>query len=438
MISNIMVGWYGDYSIASVGIANQIFFLMIIILFGVTSGTSIFIAQYLGKENYSGIKKVMGHCLIFGVIISGIFTIAGVFFSESIIGIFSKDPHVIILGGEYLRIISTSFILTSIAYSYSFNLSVAGKASIPMFISLFTLVSTLGLSVCFMHGVLYFPKLGVIGMAYAVVISRILELIILLTVIYTKKYLIAVNFKEIFNISPHFVKQFLKTTIPMIFNEAFWCLAMTSHSVVYARMGTQVIAGTNIALTVEKFIFVIFIGIANTCGIMVGTQIGKNDKERAMEYAKKSLIISIFTGLVFGTLVLLNANYILSLYAVSPYAYKIAASILMLSPIALILKGSNSTMYVGVLRSGGDAKFTMLLDMIFLLIQVPMCSLSGLYFKIDVIWVYLLTLTIEVTALVIVIKRFYSRKWINNLTDNESLMNSNVEIDNTCDDKLPA
>ena len=65
MVDNVMVGGLGKESLAAVGIANQIFFIFVLVLFGINAGISVFIAQFWGRESYEDIKKATGMGLIF-------------------------------------------------------------------------------------------------------------------------------------------------------------------------------------------------------------------------------------------------------------------------------------------------------------------------------------------------------------------------------------
>jgi len=63
MVDAIMVGQLGETAIAGVGIANQVFFLFNLILFGTYSGASIFASQFWGKRDVRGVHMVQGICL---------------------------------------------------------------------------------------------------------------------------------------------------------------------------------------------------------------------------------------------------------------------------------------------------------------------------------------------------------------------------------------
>lgn len=416
LVDTIIIGGLGERAIASVGLANQYFFLLNLLLFGITSGSSIFTAQYWGNKDIKNIKRVLGVCIITGGLAALIFTIGGLLIPEQILSIFSKDKDVIILGGQYLRIIAFSYVITSISFAYSFTLRSTGQVKIPMFVSITTLGINTLLNYALVYGYFGLPKIGVKGSAIATLIARIVEMILILSVVYKTKNVIAGSIKELLDLSAEFIKNFFKVTIPVIMNESIWALGVTLYSVVYARMGTEVIASTNISSTIERITWVIFMGLGNACAVMIGNKIGEGDEKEAFIYAKRFIILGPSLAILGGILVYFNSHFILSAYKVSPIVYNYAAKNLMVFSVFLWVKVFNFTAIVGILRSGGDTKFCLFLDTSGVwLIGVPLAFLGGLVWHLPVYWVYTLVFMEEIYKLILGLPRILSKKWINNL-----------------------
>lgn len=416
LVDTIIIGGLGERAIASVGLANQYFFLLNLLLFGITSGSSIFTAQYWGNKDIKNIKRVLGVCIITGGLAALIFTIGGLLIPEQILSIFSKDKDVIILGGQYLRIIAFSYVITSISFAYSFTLRSTGQVKIPMFVSITALGINTLLNYALVYGYFGLPKIGVKGSAIATLIARIVEMILILSVVYKTKNVIAGSIKELLDLSAEFIKNFFKVTIPVIMNESIWALGVTLYSVVYARMGTEVIASTNISSTIERITWVIFMGLGNACAVMIGNKIGEGDEKEAFIYAKRFIILGPSLAILGGILVYFNSHFILSAYKVSPIVYNYAAKNLMVFSVFLWVKVFNFTAIVGILRSGGDTKFCLFLDTSGVwLIGVPLAFLGGLVWHLPVYWVYTLVFMEEVYKLILGLPRILSKKWINNL-----------------------
>jgi len=195
MVGVVMIGQLGAVPVAAVGLANQIFFLLNLVLFGITSGSAMFTAQLWGKRDILNIRKVLGLALTLGLFVGTFFLIIAEFFPEFALSIYSKDPAVIALGSDYLRIIGYSFILYAISFSFSAVLRSTGDVKIPLVVTLTSLSLNTLLSYILIFGKFGFPVMGVHGAAIAVVCSRIVECAGLLYLTYRKKLPVSFVFR---------------------------------------------------------------------------------------------------------------------------------------------------------------------------------------------------------------------------------------------------
>ncbi|GFP75853.1 MATE family efflux transporter [Clostridium fungisolvens] len=416
LFDNIIIGGLGEVAIASVGLANQMFFLLNLVLFGVVSGASIFTAQYWGKKDLKNIKRVLGICLITAIAVSSVFTIAALLFPKPIMSIFSNDPAVINMGANYLRIICLSYIVTAVSFAYAATLRSLGQVKAPMVVSIIALGINTVLNFTLVYGVAGVHGLGVYGSALGTLIARIIEFILMIFVVYKFKFPLAAKPKELLDLSMEFAKRFFKITIPVILNESFWALGVTIYSVVYAHMGTAIVASTNIVSTIDRLAMVVFLGFGNAAAIMIGQKIGQKDEKTAFLYAKRFIIMNPLLGVIVGLIIYLGAPSILFAYSVSPEVHNYSKSLLHILGIFLCIKVFNYTNVVGILRSGGDTKFCLLLDIGGMwLVGVPLVALAGLYFHMPIDKVYIFVFMEEIAKFFVGFPRIASKKWINNL-----------------------
>lgn len=416
LVDNIIIGGLGDTAVASVGLANQYFFLLNLVLFGLVSGASIFTSQYWGKRDTDNIKRVLGICLITAVVVSAIFMICALTIPNYIIGIFSADKKVIHIGGNYLRIICFSYIVTGISFTYSVILRSIGQVKAPMIVSVIALGINTFLNFSLVYGIGSFNGIGVYGSAIATLIARFIEFSMMIFTVYKLKFPIAGKLNELFDLSFAFVKRFFKITTPVILNESIWALGVTVYAAIYAHMGTDVIAATNIAGTIDRLSMVIFFGFGNAAAIMIGNKIGQKKETEAYLYAKRFIIVNPIIGILVGILIYTGAPLILNAYNVSPNVHEYSKQILHVIGIFLWVKVFNYTNVVGILRSGGDTKFCLFLDMGGMwIVGVPLVTLSGLCWHLPIGEVYIFVLMEEVSKLIVGLPRIPSKKWINNL-----------------------
>ena len=149
------------------------------------------------------------------------------------------------------------------------------------------------LSYALIFGKFGLPELGIQGAAVAAVIARFLECATLLTLTYKTRSPVAASLRELLGFDRVFFGRVIKPMLPVILNELFWSLGITTYNIIYGRLGTQSYAAINIVSTIEQVLFVIFIGISNATSVLVGNRIGAGKEDEAYVYAGRSLGIGI-------------------------------------------------------------------------------------------------------------------------------------------------
>jgi putative MATE family efflux protein len=417
MLGVIFIGQKGDAAVAAVGLAGQIAFLLNLVHFGIISGAAMFTAQFWGKRDIPNLRRVLGLSLMLAISASLIFFSLAQFLPAPILHIYSKDPVVIELGARYIRTFSWTFLFFAITFSYALIMRSTGDVKTPTAVSVGALLISTFLSYSLIFGKFGLPELGIQGAAVAAVIARFIECVTLLAIIYRIKSPVAASLRELTGFDRVFFRRVIKPMLPVILNELFWSLGITTYNIIYGRMGTQSYAAMNIVSTIEQVGFVIFIGISNATSVLVGNRIGSGKENEAYLYAGRSLGLGILGGVLLGFLLQLVKAPVLSLYKVSPEVIRDAGYIINVVSFFLWIRVNNMTTVVGILRAGGDTRFSLFLDGIIIwIVGVPMAYLGAFVFDWPVYLVYLCAMSEEATKWVLGINRYFSRKWINNLT----------------------
>jgi putative MATE family efflux protein len=413
----VMIGQLGETAVAAVGLANQVFFLLMLLLFGISSGAGMFTAQFWGKRDLVSIHKVLGIGLLFGISSSLLFSLAALLFPEFILGIYSKDPAVVALGSLYLRRVAYSYIFTSITFSFASVLRSTENVKLPMFVSIVALSLNTLMNYALIFGNFGFPEMGVEGAAIATLIARSLECFTLVTLTYRLRTAVAARFQELLSFNRVFLQRYLKVALPVVFNEMIWSLGITIYNIIYARIGTESIAAVNIAVTIEHIAFVLFIGISNAAAIMIGNRIGANEEQKAYEYGRLTLMIALIGSFMVGGVILISKDAILTLYQISETARMYSSMILTIMGFSLWIRAMNLTLIIGIFRSGGDTRFSFLLDAGSVwLVGVPFALIGAFVLHLPVYGVVLMIMSEELVKMLIGFWRFSSRRWINNLS----------------------
>jgi len=418
MVDVIMVGQLGEASIAALGLANQVFFLLILFLFGVTSGMAIFTAQFWGKGDEENIRKVLGICLTVALSVGLLFTLAATLIPETVLGFYTEDPEVIALGSSYLRIVGFSYVFMAITTSYFAVLRSITLVKITVIVSVIAIVLKTSLGYLLIFGIGGFPALGVRGAAIGTTFGWVFEAVLIIILVYALKTPLAANPITFFRFDRPFLGKVLKTAMPAAANEVFWSVGITIYNAVYARIGTDAIASVQISATLEEIAFVFFIGLGNACAIMVGNKIGANEKEVAFEYGRRFTILTVMVALFAGLIILLLRGPVVSLYEISPLAAENARRLMLIFAASAWLRSINFILFVGALRAGGDTRFAMFMELFSIwAIGVPAALIGGFVLRLPVYGVYMLVLLEELVKVFIITRRYLSRKWIHDLVN---------------------
>ena len=420
MIDVLMVGQLGETSVAALGLANQIFFLLILFLFGTTSGMAIFTAQYWGKGDTEQIHHVLGICLTISVSVAALFSLAATLIPEKLMGFYTEDPEVIKLGSDYLRIVGLSYVFMAISVSYISVLRSITQVKMTVIVAIVALALKTAIAYVLIFGHFGFPALGVRGAAIGTSIGWAFECLLLLIFVYVLKTPLAAKLSSLFQFTRPFLFKVLKTSMPAAVNEILWSFGITTYTAVYARIGTDSIAAININATIEELVFVLFIGLGNACSVMVGNKIGEGDKDLAFEYSRRITILGVLSALLGGVFVFFIRDVVVGLYELSPSAAFNLRNIMLVYALSAWLRVFNFMLFIGALRAGGDTRYAMFTELFSIwLIGVPAALIGGFVLHYPVYIVYAMVLLEEAAKALIIVRRYLSRKWIHDLVNVE-------------------
>jgi putative MATE family efflux protein len=418
MIDVIMVGQLGEASIAALGLSNQVFFVLILILFGTTSGMAIFTAQFWGKQEIEPIRKVLGMSIIITSFFGLIFTLAATLIPRTVLGLYTTDQEVIAIGAQYLRIVGFTYIPIAIATSYIAVLRSIQLIRITVVATVTALVFKTILGYMLIFGIGGFPALGVRGAAIGTASGWTLELILLVGLVYTQRTPLASSLRTLFTFDLSFFTRVLRTTLPAMANELFWSVGITTYNAIYAHIGTDSIAAINVNATIEELGFVVFMGLGNACAVMVGNRIGAGKKDEAYEIVRRSIILSVSAAWIVGLLVLLMRDTVTGLYDLSPSGVHNVRMLMLMMACTLWIRMFNFSTFIGALRAGGDTRFALIMEICSIwLIGVPAAYIGAFVLHLPVYFVYLMVVLEEVAKAFVSSWRFRSRKWIHDLVN---------------------
>ncbi|MBS5936945.1 MATE family efflux transporter [Clostridium sp.] len=418
LVDTMMIGTLGESTIAAVGLANKVFFVFTLLLFGIVSGSSILTAQYWGKRDVKNIRRVLGISLIIGLSGAVIFMLAGLFIPKVVMSIFTPSEGTISIGASYLAIVAISYPLTAITNCYISLLRATNQVKAPVFISIVSILVNVVLNYTLIYGNFGAPKLGVQGAAIATVIARLVECLSILAVVYISKGPAAAKIKELVTFDKEFIKKYLITVSPVIANEFMWGLGVTMYSLVYGRMGDEAVAAITITQNVEQICVVIFQGLSSATAVILGNELGANKIKDAERHSKSFFVLQFMLTIVMGIVCLLIRTPLINLFSVPENIAIDITRCLTVFVCYLPFRMFNLINIVGVLRSGGDTKASLLLDITGVwCVGIPFAFLGGIVLGLPIYYVYAMITIEEVYKFILGLRRYKQKKWLRNIIE---------------------
>jgi len=416
LIDVMMIGKLGDANIAAAGAANQIFFLLTIIQFGISSGASVFIAQYWGAGETKNIKKVLGLIYVLSGGVSSLFTCLGLFLPEQVIRFYIHDTEAVKYGTGYLFVVSISYVITAISTSLATVCRCTGNVGLPTVAGFVSMAANVIGNAILIFGLWGAPALGLTGAAIATVLARLIEMLIILIAVYRKNMIGAAGFSELTGWKRGFIKEYFNKVAPVLFNEIAWSVGTSLYMVAFGLMGTSTVAAVQIASAVAQILFVFVRGAGNATAVMLGNTIGEGREEDAKRDSRRFLVLLPMLAAVVGVILIICRPLLLSIYEVSPETMDSVNLLLFLHAFLFVPKAFSVVMVVGILRSGGDTTFACFLDILPVwLFSVPF-GFIGVKLGLPLWIVFLIVNAEDMIKPIWGIPRVLSDKWLHNLT----------------------
>ena len=412
MVDQIMVGQLGEKSVAAVEIAGRPGFIYSFIIGAISTITGIMISQYIGNRNRDAEEKSV--CVNFVAMSATalLFLFTFTICRNQFAGTFTTDKQVVEEGGKYLGIICWTFIPLGICNILGTALRCSDKPTWPLYIGILSAQLNTVLNYCLIFGNFGAPRLGVAGAAYASVISQVVAALISVLCFFRAYGRIHFSIK----LGKAGYSQYFLMLLPIVLNEFFWSVGQSVNTYVYGHLGTNELVGMSLTGAVQGLTMGALGGLSQAAGILIGKRLGSNEYDEAYRESVKLCALGLTGSILFSLLLVLTREPYVQLFNVVDDVREIGADILVAFAILMPVKVQNMILGGGIIRSGGKTKYVMLIDMMGTwLIGVPLALLTGLYFRLPVVWVYFILSQEEVARLIISILMFRSRKWMHTL-----------------------
>lgn len=412
----LMVSDLGNEATAAVGIASKWHFVAIMIMAGMATANGSLVAQYWGKNDRSSAKTITLLAMKCGAKILVPVTLIITIFSGYIMLLQTNDLAVIELGSNYLWYSFPILILTHLIIVCESAMRSSGDTIRPLYMAAITIIVNIALNFWLIKGGLGVPAMGVAGAAIATTLSRLLQVLLMFSYLYSRKHWLvsAITLTD----STKLWASYKKLAIPTTSNAILWALGILTYQMIFGHMGTTELAVFSLIGPFESLCYSIFFGISIACSILLGQSLGRDEFQNAFNMSKFFIKTILAFGLLLGLAVLQGKDIILSwLNLSSPELYPLASPALTVLCCAIWLRMLNLIIINGILRAGGDNLFCLRMDFISMwMIGLPLTAFTAFGLGWDFKYVYMVMLTEEIVKFCLCFQRYLKRYWMNNLT----------------------
>ena len=416
-IDVVMLGKVGETALSGSSLAGQIQFIMMLLFFGITSGATVLTAQYWGKKDTRTIEKILGMGLSVSLVVAAAFTIAALVIPETLMQIYSSDVEVITEGARYLRIVGLSYLCIAVTQVYLNIMRSIERVLIATFVYFMSLVVNVVVNALLIFGLCGFPKLGIVGAAIGTLCARITETVIVLVYARTRNRDVRIRLYDMFHIDRVLLRDYMVYAMPVVLNELMWGLGSSANTAVIGHMGSAAVAANSVAQVARQLATVVVFGISNATAIYLGKTIGERQILHARAYAKRFVGLSLLLGTIGGGIILLAAPVAGANLELTEQAKQYMNFMFFVMSYFTIAQSVNTTMVVGVFRSGGDTRFGLIMDVSTMWgCSILIGAVAAFVLHASVPVVYVILMSDELIKIPICVYRYRTYKWLNNVT----------------------
>jgi putative MATE family efflux protein len=380
----------GEAALTATSNANQIFFLMLGAVFGVSQAANIMIGQAVGANDRALAKKVIGTCTTFFIVLSVAVGVAGGLLTPHILDAMATPAEARGDAIAYLRVI---FAAMPFMYFFTFVMMAqrgTGDSRTPFYFALLQVGLDITLNPLLIMGVGPFPKLGIAGSATSTLIAQTFTLAVMLVHLYRKKSILVLRPSEARLLIPDFsiIKALVLKGLPMGFQMIVISLAAVTMMSLVNGFGVHTSAAYGAAAQLWTYIQMPAMALGAAVSSMAAQNVGAGKMDRVERVARIGAAYAIlFTGVPILLIYLADPWVLRAFLPGSSPSLPIAVHI-----NAIVLWGfvpfGVAFIFSGVVRATG-AVWPPLLAMVISLwgVRVPLANLLLPHLGADAIWI---------------------------------------------------
>lgn len=418
IMDTMMLGNYGEVQLSASSLANEFINIYHIMCMGMSMGAAVLTAQFYGMQDGASLKKSVTIMLRMGLCIAAVFTTATLLAPDAIMRLYTPDEAVIEMGVKYFRISAVTYVLLGVSLMLTNILRTVRQVRFPLALSVVTFFVNVFFNWVFIYGNLGAPEMQIEGAALGTVIARVVECGALSVYFFGIDKRIGYRLRDFFTKCGDLVKAYVTYALPVMVSDTLLALGNSAMSVIMGHIGSGFVAANSIISQVVRLSTVFNQGLSSASSVITGNTLGAGERDKAYHQGVTFLSLSVLIGVAAAVVILIISPLIVESFNVTQETKAIAYQLMYAVSIMMVFQTVQGVLTKGVLRGGGDTRFLMLADMLFLwLASIPLGYLCGLVWHLDAFWVYAALKVDWIIKSIWCIFRLRSKKWIRVVND---------------------
>ena len=361
MADTVMVTTAGEATVSGVSLVDNINTLIIQIFSALSTGGAVVVAQYLGRQETHSAKTAAKQLLYVMTGISAVLMILALIFRQHILSLIFGQVEPAVMDSALVY-----FLLTAAAYPFMgiYNAGAAlframGNSKVSMINSFIINVINILVNAILIFGF----GMGAAGAGIGTLVSRIAAAVIIMVMLRHPGLTVQVDDIFHFEFNGSMIRRILFIGIPTGMENGMFQAGKLMVLNLITTFGTSAVAANAIANSISGVINVPGSAMGLAIITVIGRCIGAGDTRQAVHYTKLLVGCSYLSMLIMGSALFFSADFLATLFNLSPEAMAMASQVLKLCAIANMLFWPMAFTLPNSLRAAGDAVFTMVVSL---------------------------------------------------------------------------
>lgn len=379
LMDTLMLGELGEVALSATSLANQVFFIYTVAIFGVAGGAIVLCSQYWGKKDVDSICRVASLALRISAAAGLLFTLVLFLFPRPVMQIFTAEPAVIEAGASYLRIVSLSYFFYGVTSTFLVVLRSVETVNVSVAIYGVSFAVNVFFNYVFIFGKFGAPRMGVAGAAVGTVLARVAEFVMIIAYMLVWEKKIRFRLHMLLWPSGGLARDLVRYGLPVMLNELLWSVAISMHSVILGHMSSDIVAANSICNVMFQMATSIILGVSNASAVLVGMLVGRGDYPYARACVNKLIQIYAVIGVVCAALLLAVKGPVIGIYDIKESTRVLTDQLMYVYAAAIFFMAFTCPLISGVLRGAGDTRFAAVTDVGCIWAMVPLGAAAAFW-----------------------------------------------------------